>query len=195
MLVKAYGVTLVHLEIICEQLRIAVPDFMKWLDYCYFPYMLVKHPRQTYIETDAFDRVLLKWGQKRMIHEWKMFSARKNIKRSLSKTDKCEVAASQGWICARCKEKLDANFEVDHVVQFCITADDSKHNLQALHPYCHKQKTKDDAYLLNPHFGYEANQRLQCDEQNRIELQQTFQEEKNKNNVFSNYFFNEPNSI
>ena len=195
LLVKAYGVCLVHLEAICDYLTIEMDDFLNWLDYCYFPYMLVKHPRQTYIESEAFQRVLYKWATKEQKLQWKLFSAPKAQLRTLSKSDKCEVAASQAWRCARCLEQLDATFEVDHVLQFCLTADDSKHNLQALHAHCHRMKTKDDLYLLNPHFGYAANERLQSDEQHRIELKDAVQETKTKRNVFSNYFLEAPDTI
>ena len=195
LLVKAYGVCLVHLEAICEYLHIRIDDFFNWLQYCYFPYMLVKHPRQTYMESEAFQRVLFKWATNEQKLEWKIFSAPKAQLRTLSKTVKCEVAASQGWRCARCLEQLDATFEVDHVLQFCLTADDSKHNLQALHAHCHRLKTKDDLYLLSPHFGYEANKRLQSDEQNRIQLQTTVQTPETQRNVFSNYFFQKPDTI
>ena len=188
MLVKAYGVLLVHLESICEKIKVDLFDFRAWLAYCHFPYMLVQHPRKTYMETEAFQRVLLKFGQYESIYTWRCFTAEKNIMRTLSKSDKCEVAAAQGWRCARCLEQLGANFEVDHVIQFCITADDSRHNLQALHPHCHRLKTKDDLYLLNPHFGYEANQRLQSDEQQRVSLRKDIQAKERQGNVFSDYF-------
>ncbi len=197
MLIKSYGVVLVHLEKVFEFLDICPTDFNNWLSYCHFPYMMVKHSLDTYMESEAFLRVLLKFAQKEGLYKWRCFTRRKNIMRTLSKSDKCEVAAEQGWRCARCMEQLGANFEVDHIIQFCITADDSKHNLQALHSHCHKEKTRDDLYLLNPHFGYASNKRLQSDEQNRIELQKAFQEsqEEKKPNVFSNYFFEKSNSI
>ena len=195
MLIKAYGVYLVHLEKACRALEIDVSDFHCWLDYCHFPYMLVKHPGECYFETEAFQRVLLKFGGYGTIAKWRDFTARKNIMRTLSKADKCAVAASQGWRCARCKEQLTANFDCDHVIQFAITCDDSRHNLQALHPHCHREKTKDDLYLLNPHFGYEANKRLKSDEQNRAELRAALQTEKVQGNVFSNYFLEKTDTL
>ena len=65
-----------------------------------------------------------------------------NNKRSLDEASKKTIAFSQKWNCKKCKEILPSTYEIDHIVPFSITQDDSIDNLQALCPNCHRKKTQ-----------------------------------------------------
>ena len=61
--------------------------------------------------------------------------------RSVSTTKKKYVAASQGWECGECKQKLDAWFEVDHRLRLADGGSNHVSNLVALCRNCHGKKT------------------------------------------------------
>ena len=65
----------------------------------------------------------------------------KSTKRSVSETKKKYVAASQDWICKRCNNKLNAYFEVDHVIRLQNGGSNEVANLVALCPGCHREKS------------------------------------------------------
>lgn len=64
------------------------------------------------------------------------------MKRKLSTVTKKEIAYIQKYYCGKCNLLLPPSYEVDHIVPFSITADDSKDNLVALCPTCHSLKTQ-----------------------------------------------------
>lgn len=65
-------------------------------------------------------------------------------KRNVSAYTKKQVAASQGWKCARCKELLDATFETDHITPLHQGGSNDITNLQSLCPNCHSIKTMEE---------------------------------------------------
>lgn len=62
-------------------------------------------------------------------------------KRSVSETKKKYVASQQNWSCNHCGEKLDATFEVDHVIELQDGGTNDVSNLMALCRNCHGKKT------------------------------------------------------
>ena len=63
------------------------------------------------------------------------------------------VAASQKWRCAACNRLLSAHFEIDHGLALSLGGSNSRRNLQALCPCCHRAKTHGDMQRLHTHFG------------------------------------------
>ena len=61
-------------------------------------------------------------------------------KRSVSETKKKYVASQQNWVCKNCHEKLEATFEVDHVVELQDGGTNNIDNLVALCRNCHGKK-------------------------------------------------------
>ena len=61
-------------------------------------------------------------------------------KRSVSETKKKYVASSQNWTCKNCHEKLEATFEVDHVIELQDGGTNDIDNLVALCRNCHGKK-------------------------------------------------------
>lgn len=61
-------------------------------------------------------------------------------KRSVSETKKKYVASSQNWTCKNCHEKLEATFEVDHVIELQDGGTNEIDNLVALCRNCHGKK-------------------------------------------------------
>lgn len=62
-------------------------------------------------------------------------------KRSVSETKKKYVASQQNWQCNHCGEKLEATFEVDHVIELQDGGTNDVSNLMALCRNCHGNKT------------------------------------------------------
>ena len=65
-------------------------------------------------------------------------------KRSVSETKKKFVASSQAWHCGECKQLLNHTFEIDHRVALTHGGTNDTHNLVALCPLCHREKTARD---------------------------------------------------
>jgi hypothetical protein len=63
-----------------------------------------------------------------------------NSKRCVSETKKKYVASSQNWTCKNCQEKLEATFEVDHVIELQDGGSNNIDNLVALCRNCHGKK-------------------------------------------------------
>lgn len=62
-------------------------------------------------------------------------------KRSVSETKKKYVASNQNWCCNHCNQKLDATFEVDHVIELQNGGTNDVSNLVALCRNCHGKKS------------------------------------------------------
>jgi hypothetical protein len=54
------------------------------------------------------------------------------------------VASQQRWNCKKCKNILDATYEVDHILALEDGGNNDIHNLQALCRNCHGKKTMED---------------------------------------------------
>lgn len=67
-------------------------------------------------------------------------NTQKQHKRSVSETKKKYVASSQNWTCKNCHEKLEATFEVDHVIELQDGGSNDIDNLVALCRNCHGKK-------------------------------------------------------
>jgi 5-methylcytosine-specific restriction endonuclease McrA len=65
-------------------------------------------------------------------------------KRSVSETKKKYVASSQAWHCGECKQLLNHTFEIDHRIALINGGTNDTHNLVALCPMCHREKTARD---------------------------------------------------
>ena len=66
--------------------------------------------------------------------------SRNTNKRSVSETKKKYVASTQDWKCKNCQHKLEATFEVDHVVELQDGGTNDINNLVALCRNCHGKK-------------------------------------------------------
>jgi hypothetical protein len=55
-----------------------------------------------------------------------------------------EIAASQQWNCNDCSKMLSSVFEIDHIIRWVDSYDDSNENLQALCMECHKIKSAEE---------------------------------------------------
>lgn len=62
-------------------------------------------------------------------------------KRSVSESRKKMIAASQQWRCSHCKEQLDFNYQIDHIIRLEYGGSNDPSNLTALCPNCHSKKT------------------------------------------------------
>ena len=65
--------------------------------------------------------------------------------RKLKETEKKLIAANQEWKCLSCKSILKSTYQIDHIIPFSISQDDSINNLQALCANCHSLKTQKES--------------------------------------------------
>lgn len=64
-------------------------------------------------------------------------------RRSFSKKDRARIFASAGGICHLCSGAITVGeaWEVEHVIAWELTRDDSDENLRPAHIKCHREKT------------------------------------------------------
>lgn len=67
-----------------------------------------------------------------------MNSSRKSIRESTKK----EISYRQSYKCLKCFDLLPPSFQIDHIIPWSLSHDDSEENLQALCPNCHSLKTQ-----------------------------------------------------
>ena len=66
------------------------------------------------------------------------------VRPGITQPRRLEIAASQEWKCNKCSKLLSSVFEIDHIVRWTDSYDDSNENLQALCVECHKLKTAEE---------------------------------------------------
>lgn len=70
--------------------------------------------------------------------------SRKSIRESIKK----EVSYRQSYKCAKCSLLLPPSFQIDHIIPWSVSNDDSEDNLQALCPNCHSCKTQKETMRI-----------------------------------------------
>lgn len=74
-------------------------------------------------------------------------------RRRFTKKDRARIFAANGGVCHLCKHPIDGvreAWEVEHVIAWELTRDDSDENLKPAHKSCHKDKThKQDRPAIN----------------------------------------------
>lgn len=90
-------------------------------------------------------------------------------RRSLSKKETLRLFELHGGTCHLCGLKIQPGeaWEIDHVVEFKLTQDESDENMMPGHKKCHRQKTSDRAGELakverirSKHLGVRKRSRL-----------------------------------
>lgn len=71
------------------------------------------------------------------------------FKRNVNSAKKKIIGASQDWKCKKCKKKLEASFQVDHIIPLHKGGSNDDSNLSALCVSCHGIKTMYELALLN----------------------------------------------
>jgi hypothetical protein len=126
-----------------------------------------------YVEESAASILIENKCTPELYLRWNHWVTNRGAKRRLTESEKKAVAAEQHWHCALC-EQLFQYYEVDHIEQFCIRANNDRRNLQALCCDCHARKTR-----LDREYG---------DALFETQMQQSKQLQGGKGNVFSGYF-------
>ncbi len=68
-------------------------------------------------------------------------------RKSLGTRERDRLANLHGWTCHICKAPIDGvreRYEIEHVIPWAISRDDSDENRKPAHVHCHAVKTKDD---------------------------------------------------
>lgn len=69
--------------------------------------------------------------------------------RKLKESEKKIIASNQEWKCKICTKILSSTYQVDHIVPFSITQNDTANNLQALCVSCHCSKTQNESTRIS----------------------------------------------
>ena len=69
---------------------------------------------------------------------------RKGIKETVKK----EICFRQSYKCFKCEMLLPPSFQIDHIIPWTLSNDDSEENLQALCPNCHSLKTQKESLRI-----------------------------------------------
>ena len=114
--------------------------------------MFLRSQEGLFVEASSVESVLRHRCTPAVCAQWMEFCRVNHTRRRLTEAEKKQVAAEQRWRCASCDCNLDATYEVDHIEQHAIRANNSRKNLQALCPACHRSKTREDRYFGDPLF-------------------------------------------
>lgn len=65
-------------------------------------------------------------------------------RRSFSQKDRARIFAASGGVCHLCKGQIQVGeaWEVEHVIAYALTRDNSDENLRPAHKKCHETKTR-----------------------------------------------------
>jgi len=68
-------------------------------------------------------------------------------RKTFNAKDRARIFAANGGVCHICRGKIDNTreaFEIEHVIPWALTQDDSDENLRPAHKNCHRRKTDQD---------------------------------------------------
>ena len=83
------------------------------------------------------DDIINSLKERKMINEHNYTKQKRNVNNTVKKL----IAANQEWKCNKCKELLDASYEIDHIIPLYRNGSNHVNNLQALCRNCHGKKT------------------------------------------------------
>jgi len=69
-------------------------------------------------------------------------------RKSIKETTKKEICFRQSYKCCKCEMLLPPSFQIDHIIPWTLSNDDSEENLQALCPNCHSIKTQRESLRI-----------------------------------------------
>ena len=141
------GTTLpyVNLEALCRVTGIARDAWMAMLmDPNECSVAMVRSQEGMYVEMSVIEGIVARKCTPSVLRRWKGWISFHYAERKLTEPEKRRVASQQAWRCAMCDAMLTDVYEVDHIEQQCIRNNQSRRNLQALCPKCHRKKTVED---------------------------------------------------
>jgi len=68
-------------------------------------------------------------------------------RRSFSTKDRTRIFSANNGVCHLCKQKIDGvreAWEIEHVIPYALTRDNSDANLRPAHKRCHEAKTRQE---------------------------------------------------
>ena len=96
----------------------------------------LKHEKQTL--QSQYDKLTRKYNDLIKLIKKEDF---KPPRPAMTNPRRLKIASSQGWKCAECYNILGGSFDIDHIVRWADSFDDSDENLRALCIDCHRIKT------------------------------------------------------
>lgn len=71
-------------------------------------------------------------------------------RKSFSTRERTRIFKLHGGICHLCKQEIQIGeaFDLEHVIPWELTRDDSDENVKPAHKHCHKEKTKEDVRAI-----------------------------------------------
>jgi 5-methylcytosine-specific restriction endonuclease McrA len=73
------------------------------------------------------------------------------VTRRMSLTRRARIFAEHGGVCHICSQPIDGireRWDVEHVIPYALTRDDTDENLRPAHARCHAGKTKADVTVI-----------------------------------------------
>jgi hypothetical protein len=143
----------VHVDTVVRNTGVPKDTWMQWLlDERECSVMFLRSQEGTFVEASSLEGIVRRKCTPEICAGWMRFCRANSTQRRLTDAEKKRVAAEQKWTCAGCGAALDATYEVDHIEQHAIRANNARANLQALCPACHRSKTAEDRYFGDPLF-------------------------------------------
>jgi len=141
------------LEKVVHETGVPRDTWMQWLlDERECSVMFLRSQAGTFVEASSLEGIVRRMCTPKICAAWMHFCRTNKTRRRLTDAEKKKVAAEQKWVCAECACALDETYEVDHIEQHAIRANNTRANLQALCPRCHRSKTVQDRYFGDPLF-------------------------------------------
>ena len=143
----------IRLERVVSETGVSKDTWMQWLlDGRECSVLFLRSQAGTFIEASSLEGIVRRKCTPQICAAWMQFCRVNKTRRRLTDAEKKKVAAGQQWKCAECGCALDETYEVDHIEQHAIRANNTRQNLQALCPRCHRCKTVQDRYFGDPLF-------------------------------------------
>lgn len=135
-------VSIPHAATICG---IDSEDLRSWLfdpEMYSVKFVKIRRKKELYADTESVLLTVKAKCQHRVYELLRRNITRNGGRRTLTAAQKQQVAAEQQWKCGHC-ERLLRTYEVDHCEEWCLRANDSRSNIIALCPPCHRLKTQE----------------------------------------------------
>ena len=150
----------VDVDVVAQQTGVPRETWVQWLmDEKECSAMFLRSQEGMFVEASSLEGVARRRCTPEACAKWMRYCRANKTRRRLTDAEKKRVAAEQQWKCAECLGQLDETYEVDHIEQHAIRANNARKNLQALCPACHRTKTVQDRQFGDPLFetpGYDT---------------------------------------
>ena len=117
----------VHVDTVVRNTGVPKDTWMQWLlDERECSVMFLRSQEGTFVEASSLEGIVRRKCTPEICAGWMRFCRANSTQRRLTDAEKKRVAAEQKWTCAGCGAALDATYEVDHIEQHAIRANNAR---------------------------------------------------------------------